>query len=181
MRNVLLVPVGAVDAPLVEYLSLMVGEALGCATHIAAEALSPDRALDPRRRQYYSTEILAMLERAHPPHVGQVLGVAEVDLFIPILTFVFGEAQLGGRVALLSLARLRSSYYGEDEDPDLLYRRAEKEAIHELGHTLGLVHCDDYGCVMRFSSSVEEVDIKGDRFCPNCATRLETADRGYDR
>lgn len=178
MPGVLLVPIGAVDAPLIGYLSLMLAETIGCSARIADKPLLADRALDPRRRQYHSTEILAMLERDHAAYEGKVLGVTDVDLFIPILTFVFGEAQLGGRFAVISLARLRASFYGLEEDLDQLYRRAEKEALHELGHTLGLVHCDDYGCVMRFSSSVEEVDLKGDRFCARCSTLLPVGTGG---
>lgn len=179
MPGALLVPVGAVDPALMGYLTLVVAEVMGSGTRTAERSLSPDRAFDPRRRQYDSTEILGMLEREFGSHDGKVLGVAEVDLFIPILTFVFGEAQLSGRFSIISLARLRSSFYGMEDDAPQLYRRAEKEAIHELGHTLGLVHCDDYGCVMRFSSSVEEVDLKGDRFCERCSAAVRSgAGRG---
>ena len=175
MLQVTLVPLGAVENPLLEYLALMIGETLRCEVSVESRQLSADPAYDPLRRQHHSTRLLESLEKGWGEDAGKVLGVALQDLFIPILTFVFGEAQLGGRAAIISIARLRQGFYGLPDDPALLYHRAEKEALHELGHTLGLVHCPDYGCVMRFSNSVEEVDLKGERFCTSCAARVEEA------
>jgi archaemetzincin len=97
-----------------------------------------------------------------------VLGVADVDLYSAIFTFVFGESRLGGNVAMMSLQRLRPELYGLPEDAQLLQERAQREALHEVGHLLGLVHCKHPDCVMRFSGSVEEVDLKSSRFCPAC-------------
>jgi len=94
--------------------------------------------------------------------------VTEVDLFIPILTFVFGEAQLGDTGALVSTHRLRPEFYGMPNDPELLRVRLLKEALHELGHTLGLQHCPDYLCVMSASHSVERIDLKRAGFCKAC-------------
>jgi archaemetzincin len=172
LESVLLVAVGAADPALLEYLTLMVGETLGCSTRLVQPPLSPDFAYDAVRRQYHSTALLSALEEKYRDGTSKVLGVAEPDLFIPILTFVFGEAQLGGTASIISVARLRQGYYGLRDDQELFYHRAEKEALHELGHTFGLIHCDDYGCVMHFSNGVEEVDLKGDRFCPSCAVRI---------
>lgn len=174
MGEICLVSVGAVDPPLLEYLALILGETLHCSTRLEPKRLPPDPFYDPMRRQYYSTRIVELLSNDYGRKEEKVLGVAEVDLFIPILTFVFGEAQLGGRAALLSITRLRQTFYGLPEEPERLYHRAEKEALHELGHTLGLVHCPDYACVMHFSNSIEEVDLKGDRFCVRCARSVRT-------
>jgi archaemetzincin len=96
-------------------------------------------------------------------------------LFIPIFTFVFGEAQLGGRAALVSVRRLRQEFYGLAPDKAMLYARAEKEVLHELGHTLGLVHCRSFECVMRFSNSIEEVDLKSSDFCESCGALARKA------
>ncbi len=170
--DVVLVPVGASDAALLDYLTLMIGETLRCTARLAPRPLSPDFAYDPVRRQHHSTALLSALAENYRDGDAKILGVAEPDLFIPILTFVFGEAQLGGTASVISVARLRQTYYGLPEDPEIYYHRAEKEALHELGHTLGLIHCESYECVMHFSNGIEEVDLKGDRFCPLCASKI---------
>lgn len=125
-------------------------------------------AFDDKRRQYYSTAILQRLERACDPD-ARVLGVTTCDLFVPVLTFVFGEAQLEGNCATVSTARLREEAYGLPGRPDLLHERLLKEAVHELGHTFGLRHCRDWECVMTSSHAVERLDVKGVNFCPACA------------
>jgi archaemetzincin len=172
LDKVVLVPVGAADAALLEYLALMIGETLRCRTRLAPRPLSPDFAYDPVRRQHHSTALLSTLAETYRDGDSKILGVAEPDLFIPILTFVFGEAQLGGVASVISVARLKQSYYGLPDDPEIYYHRAEKESLHELGHTFGLIHCARYDCVMHFSNGIEEVDLKGDRFCPSCAERI---------
>jgi len=168
LREILLVPIGAVDGALLDYLALIARETLDRETRLASRPLSPDSAYDAVRRQHHSTRLLRDLETHFGRDAETILGVTELDLFVPILTFVFGEARLGGPAAVLSTARLAQGYYGLPEDSALLYRRAEKEAFHELGHTFGLIHCPDYECVMHFSNSVEEVDLKGDQYCRKC-------------
>jgi archaemetzincin len=133
---------------------------------------SPERptdAWDPKRRQHASGKILRWLLQAGPGG-GKVLGITDRDLFIPILTYVFGEAQLGGSAAVVSIARLL-----EDPDavgPRLLEERLVKEAVHELGHAFGLVHCGTPQCVMGRSSGVADVDEKSHELCPECRDRL---------
>jgi archaemetzincin len=99
---------------------------------------------------------------------GKVLGVTSLDLFVPVLTFVFGEAQLNGTAALVSTFRLNETFYGFPPNEALLEERLIKEAVHELGHTFGLIHCRDFACVMHSSTSVEEIDVKGKEFCGSC-------------
>jgi archaemetzincin len=101
-----------------------------------------------------------------------MLGVSMVDLYIPILTFVFGEAQLGGPCAVVSGYRLRQDFYGLAADLELLSDRLRKECVHEIGHTLELTHCDDYSCAMAPSHAVEWIDLKSSSLCPNCASRI---------
>jgi archaemetzincin len=122
---------------------------------------------DEKRRQFYSTAILQYLERAGDPD-ARVLGVTAADLFVPVLTFVFGEAQLDGNCAVVSTARLAEEHYGMPPREDLLRERLAKEAAHELGHTFGLRHCADWRCVMASSHAVERLDVKGAEFCPHC-------------
>jgi archaemetzincin len=130
-------------------------------------------AFSPERNQYHATLILASLVRGIPKGGGRILGITGMDLFIPVLTFVFGQAQLQGPGALLSTFRLRNEHYGLPPDDDLLLDRAMKEAVHELGHTMGLVHCRRQRCVMASSTYVEEVDLKGEWFCPDCVRKVE--------
>jgi archaemetzincin len=99
---------------------------------------------------------------------SRILAVTSLDLFVPVLTFVFGEAQLAGNCAVVSIHRLREEVYGLPPNPGLLAERLAKEAIHELGHTFGLRHCDDWNCAMASSHSVEWLDVKGADLCPAC-------------
>ena len=101
----------------------------------------------------------------------RVLGVTAVDLYIPILTFVFGEAQMGGPCAVVSYHRLRQQFYGLPDDYDVLADRLVKEAVHEVGHTFDLTHCRDYSCVMAPSHAVEWIDLKDAVLCPDCEAR----------
>lgn len=126
----------------------------------------------PERNQHHATLLLASLLRTLPDSSSTLLGITSVDLFVPVLTFVFGQAQLDGPGALLSTFRLRNEYYGLPRDEDLLLDRTIKEAVHELGHSFGLVHCTNQDCVMSSSTYVEEVDMKADWYCPSCQERL---------
>jgi len=132
----------------------------------------PDRldvafARDRFRNQYYSTAILQAMQPLAEPG-ARLLAVTSVDLYVPVLTFVFGEAQLTGHCAVVSLYRLRDEFYGLPAREDLMRERLVKEAIHELGHTFGLRHCDDWRCVMTSSHAVERLDVKGAEFCGTC-------------
>ena len=109
---------------------------------------------------------------ARPTQPWRVLGVTSVDLYIPILTFVFGEAQMGGPCAVVSFHRLMQEFYGLPADPSLLIGRLIKEAVHEVGHTLDLTHCDDYSCAMAPSHAVEWIDLKEWTLCANCQGKM---------
>lgn len=131
--------------------------------HIEEECLNPLFAFNADRAQYYSTAILEKLAGIPAPPLSRIIGVSSVDLYVPILTFVFGEAQLSGNRAVVSHYRL-----AEPGRPDMLRERLAKEAVHELGHTFGLRHCENWNCVMSSSHSVERLDIKSARFCSRC-------------
>ena len=126
----------------------------------------------PSRQQHHASQVLAALLRHRPDRTSKILGIVPVDLFIPVLTFVFGEAQLDGPGALVSTCRLHAEFYGLPADEGLLVDRVIKECIHELGHAFGLVHCRIHDCVMRSSTSIDEVDLKRSDFCNQCASRL---------
>jgi len=139
-----------------------------CIVEIVSPPFDARTSLDSVREQYNSTSLLVELLTMVPDPDSRVVGITNVDLFIPVLTFVFGEAQLDGPAAVVSSCRLHNEFYGLPENFDLLVERMEKECLHEVGHTYNLTHCDSYDCVMHSSTSVEEIDIKGDTFCPVC-------------
>lgn len=166
-----IVPIGDVYSELLEYLELTLPGSFEAPCVVLAETLDPRVGYNAARRQYHSTQLLARL-KLFDQGGGKILGVTEVDLFIPIFTFVFGEAQVGGPLALMSTHRLQQQFYGLPENRESYFARAEKEATHELGHAFGLPHCRSFDCVMRFSNSVEEVDLKPCKFCQLCEARL---------
>ena len=150
-----------------EYLAATLARTFQTPCRIRPEIFDVSFAFDETRRQYYSTAIVQRLERVGDPD-ARVLGVTSCDLFVPVLTFVFGEAQLDGNCAVVSTARLEEEFYGMPSRNDLLRERLVKEAAHELGHTFGLRHCADWRCVMASSHAVERLDVKGAEFCDAC-------------
>jgi len=164
-----LVAVGKLPKGFPELLIGRLEKETGMSCEVLEEVIDPDEAYEPGRAQYNCRNFLPLLDEIAMDRKCLVLGVADVDLFSPIFTFVLGEARLGGDTGLFSLHRLHASFYGLEEDDELLWARAEREALHETGHLLGLEHCKDPHCVMRFSASAEEVDLKPAEFCPACA------------
>jgi archaemetzincin len=132
----------------------------------------PETAYDVGRGQYRSVDIMKALAQTAPPDTARLLGVTEVDLAIPMLSFLFGQAQLDGSVAVISLCRLRQAYYGLPTDDELLRQRTVKEALHELGHTFGLTHCPEAKCAMSLATHIGLVDQKAEGYCGRCGTHL---------
>lgn len=141
--------------------------------HIRPEVIDAGFAYDPARNQYHSTAILQTLAAAPRDADGRLLGITALDLYVPVLTFVFGEAQLNGACALVSFHRLREEFYGLPTNESLLHERLLKESVHELGHTFGLRHCDNWQCVMASTHAVERLDTKGADFCPACRSVID--------
>ena len=75
---------------------------------------------------------------------------------------------MGGPCAVVSAHRLRQEFYGLAPDPELYRQRVIKEAVHELGHTVNLTHCQDYSCAMAPSHAVEWIDLKESTLCTGC-------------
>lgn len=123
-------------------------------------------AFHPNRNQYHSTPVLEQLALKAPADAIKVLALVQVDLFIPILTHVYGEAQLGGTACIISIARLIT---GPDMGGvDSGAGRIVKEATHELGHCFDLRHCEDEHCIMHYCRKLEDVDKKSNQFCRYC-------------
>jgi len=184
MKAIHLIAVGAagpgesgteVSVELLDELAAPLARIFQASCHVRQEPLDASFAFDPGRNQYHSTAILQRLETCILGEEIRVLGITALDLYVPVLTFVFGEAQLAGRCALASLHRLREEFYGLPASNDRLHERLIKEAVHELGHTFALRHCDDWRCVMASTHAVERVDLKGPEFCPRCQQRVLAA------
>lgn len=139
---------------------------------IQSKIEAPTDAFDSKRGQYRSDLILDYIGRKM---VGEnkILAVTNVDIFVPHLNFVFGQAQLSGRTALVSICRLDPTFYKLPPNYELLLERAIKESVHELGHVFGLQHCPKKICVMAFSNSIFEVDRKTKNFCNCCMLNLK--------
>jgi len=171
----------SIDKGLMSLLAARLSEIFGLEVEISGQLPTPRYAFEEKRGQYHSTAILARLRRALEGVYDRILGVADVDLFVPSLNFVFGEADIAHGVAVISLFRLRPENYGQPPDPGLFEERALKEAVHELGHTFGLMHCSHYRCVMHFSNSLSDTDRKSHSFCWRCKDSLAAALRNYSR
>jgi archaemetzincin len=157
VKPIHLIPLASVNGEVgldrLEHLATILARTFQTPCRIRPETFDIGFALDVRRQQYYSTATLQRLERAGDPD-ARVLGVTACDLFVPVLTFVFGEAQLDGNCAVVSSARLGEEFYGLPGSETLFRERLLKEAAHELGHTFGLRHCADWRCVMASSHAV---------------------------
>ena len=162
---------------LLEPLSASLAEVFGLEVEQHHPAFDPELAFDSSRGQYNSRILLSQLLHHHANDATRVLAVTGMDLFIPVLTYVFGEAQLDGRAAVVSTYRLDAQIYGLPANRTLLLDRLRKEAIHELGHTYNLLHCHNHPCVMMSSTYVENIDLKSDRFCPPCLRTQRGAER----
>ena len=172
MKLLQLVRIGEVEAAVLQHLGPRLAAPFRVGWEILPEVLDPEPAYHAERQQYHSTEILGRMQALEGADTWRLLGVSAADLYIPILTFVFGEAQLGGAAAVVSLHRLRQQFYGLPPDEQVLRDRLVKEGMHELGHTLELRHCEDYQCAMAPSHAVEWIDLKEAWFCEVCQEKV---------
>jgi archaemetzincin len=161
-----------VDSALCGVVGEETGRSFGFPTQVLPLLKEVSFAYDTQRRQYHSTKILEKLAEAAPPLAIKVIGIATVDLFIPILTHVYGEAQLGGKACIISTFRLRENPH-KGTGRVSLKERAVKEALHELGHTFKLKHCPEHSCIMHYCRSVADVDRKTAGFCRHCRVMVE--------
>jgi len=170
-QSLLIVPFGAIRKEVLVFLQNELIHTFSFDVRIAREEHIPQYAFDPKRRQYHSTKILEWLKNI-PVMDTRILGIVDLDLYVPELNFVFGEADVAHGVCVISLVRLRLEFYGLPKNENLFLERALKEAVHELGHTYRLGHCEDTRCIMHFSNSLQDTDIKGPDFCPRCKLKL---------
>ena len=142
--------------------------------HVDAEindykGLPPLELFDRQRKQWISDKILKwLLAKENPDPNTKILAICNFDAYTDGLNFVLGEAHTKGGVAAIYLPRLEEEFYGQKKDNKIFYKRVIKESVHELGHSFGLKHCENRRCIMHFSNSIEDTDIKEDVLCKNC-------------
>ncbi len=171
-HTIVISPIGNFDEGLINPILKEVERLFGFKTAVLPLLQDINFALDPGREQYHSTLALEKLETNAPPNTIKLVAITDVDLYIPILTYVYGEAQLGGTTSIVSTHRLTEGISPINQQ-EIFYYRVLKEAIHELGHTFKLRHCPDNTCIMHYSRTVEDVDQKSDQFCRYCTVLLE--------
>ena len=164
---------GLFDRGFLEKISEAVAIEFNCTVVIRDAHVDISEYFDPVRRQYNGNKLLQAVDSINFHESSKVIGLFNVDLYIPILTYIFGQAQLGGRTGIASLYRLSNERYGIANDDAFLLERFKKEVIHELGHLFGLIHCHTPTCVMRSSTYVEDIDQKDAQLCLKCRTELE--------
>ena len=167
-RCVAICAVGQVEERILGHLIECISAKCGLACKTFSRMKNPKYAYDETRRQYNSKLILKHLVQECSPDVLRFIGLTSVDLYVPILKFVFGLAQIEGQCAIISLHRLYPRFYDRPSNPVLLMDRVEKTALHELGHTFGITNCRDRRCVMFSSTRIEDTDFKQSDFCPTC-------------
>ncbi|MFW6149903.1 MAG: archaemetzincin family Zn-dependent metalloprotease [Chloroflexota bacterium] len=171
------------DAATLEGIRSGTQQVFRCPVEITQDLSIPPTAYNSSRRQYLASTVLRAVRSMPATEYDRVVCLTDVDLYVPGLNFVFGQADLGGHAAVVSLHRLRQEYYDLQADTALFLERAVKEVVHELGHTFGLPHCPDLRCVMHFSNSLADTDRKEAHFCDRCRPRLlagawQDADQG---
>jgi archaemetzincin len=168
MSGIVVASVGRAPEAVLDRMAAELRRTYGLSVERGAAVPEPEGAYQPMRGQWLAAEFLKRLLAGAPPG-ERVLGVTERDLFVPVLSFVYGQAQLEGRAAVVSLARLRPEFHGLAPDEAVLGRRAATEAVHEVGHTFGLVHCLDRRCPMSLSIDLPDLDGKTAELCPACS------------
>ena len=181
MKRLQLLPIGNVDGGVLTDLTRALSATFRVPCEVSSTSLDPEFAFHGERQQYHSSELLYRMQDHVSGEAWRILGVTSVDLYIPILTFVFGEAQMGGPCSLVSFHRLRQEFYGLPADLGMLRERLLKEAVHEIGHTINLTHCEDYGCAMAPSHAVEWIDLKNASFCSSCWSKGHSAQKVHFR
>ncbi len=165
-KKILIAPIGDIPHWVSEKIAKEIKSFFGFQTQISQLIDNIDFALDSERNQYSSSKILDLLDKNAPPDCIKIVAITEKDLFIPILTYVYGEARLNGRPCIVSIQRLVTGL--ELEAVSKGYKRIVKEAIHELGHTFNLRHCKDPACLMHYCRNLEDVDRKTNQYCRYC-------------
>lgn len=171
MSEISIVPINTIDAGLLTRLALCLEERFLFTCVVRAPLRLPKSALNSVRKQLFFGSAVTKLTTAYETQDEIVLGVTDYDLYKTSHQFIFGSSSAAQRCAVVSIHRLRAEFYGEPADENALFQRLLKEAVHELGHTVGLKHCYNARCAMYYSNSVFDTDNKHSHFCETCDKR----------
>jgi archaemetzincin len=171
-QYITLVSFGYFEKDFLEQIAVSVRQEFLFSVNIKEGRIDLSEFYDPGRRQYDGIKLLKEVDTLSSPGSVKTLGLFNVDLFIPILTYIFGQAYLKGRTGIVSSYRLRNELYGMRQNEQLLQERFKKVCLHELGHSFGLIHCHTPDCVMKSSTYAEDIDQKKDRFCIGCREEI---------
>lgn len=170
--RIVVIPLGEVDAVAVRVVAANIQAVFDIATDVSKPWPAPEAALFPTRNQYNAAQIIKSLgDSAQPPM--RRMGIISGDISLPFLTYVFGEAHIGGRAAVISTYRLQRPHNGVVPDKSKVYERLARIAVHETGHLLGLSHCQTPRCIMNFSVGLDKLDTLGLGFCHYCRSVLK--------
>jgi archaemetzincin len=173
VRNkIILAPLGEIEFALVNRLASSLASVWGLAVEILHPMEIPQEAHNPQRGQYYSTVALNKLQLLKADDKERILGLIDEDLYMPAISYLFGDADPLSNVAILSISRLKNEFSGIPENEGLLFDRILKESVYQLGRTLNLENCPNPKCVMYASQKVLDIDIKLPKFCDNCQRRV---------
>jgi archaemetzincin len=172
VKNITLIAFGYLNDDLLDSVYLDVEREFSVPVKTKQGHLDLSEFFDSGRKQYNGNLLLKEIEQKFAKEKNKTLGIFNVDLYIPILTYIFGQAYLNGNCGIASIYRLNNDRYGLKPDKQIFYSRIRKEIIHELGHTFGLLHCSNPICVMRSSTYVEDIDQKEQQFCTKCRQQV---------
>ncbi|GAX62341.1 zinc metalloprotease [Candidatus Scalindua japonica] len=174
-----IIPIGHIDNKILIYTQMKLEEKFDVKVDIWKQLEEPAYAYHKHKKQYNSTKILKKIHKLKLSGYDRILGIADVDLYIPERTFVFGGADVKKKVSVISLTRLRQKFYDLPDDSTLFKYRTIIEAVHELGHTYGLYHCKNSKCVMFLSNTISDTDHKGADLCSKCEDIFEEKKTDY--
>ncbi len=172
MGQISIVPINAIESSSLERLALCLEERFLFSCRVESPVAIARTSLNSVRKQMFLNTLVSRITATSSPEGAIRLAITDFDLYKTSHQFIFGEGNEEQRIAVVSLHRLRSDFYGERADANLLFQRTLKEAVHDLGHTLGLKHCFNARCAMYFSNSIYDTDNKLSHFCENCEKRV---------
>ncbi len=166
-----IVPINTIEPAFLSRLALCLEERFLYRIFVERHVAVPQNAVNSSRRQMFLSTLTNKVFRQYPDGDGFLLAVTDFDLYKTSQRYIFGDADEQRRIAVVSVHRLRSEFYGEDPDENVLFQRTLKECVHELGHASGLKHCFNARCAMYYSNSIFETDNKMSHFCEICEKR----------